>query len=272
MDDEIDLRDIIDTIWRNRILIAATFVISVFLAALVAFSLPSVYNVSSIIAVGNFEDSVYSSQASAISIMLSDEFLGEVFGQVRPDAKGSEFSTFRDRVRVEPVKNSDRLIEISVDTPDGSEGKRAVEEIIKLYANLSEESYKKQRSILSSQLAVSQEHLNAIDMQINLTQGALADIETSSDSSAVQSEIRFSRTLDRLSGMVTQRSAMIDRCLDLQKKLDLLSHLDIVQPAREPLSPIGPRSVLIVSIAGVFGLMLGIFAAFFREWQNNQAK
>lgn len=272
MDDEIELRDIIDMMWRRRILIAVIFVISVFMAALVAFSLPSVYNVSSIIAVGNFEDSIYSSQASAISIMLSDEFLGEVFGQIRPDAKGSDFSTFRDRVRVEPVKNSDRLIEISVDTPDGAEGKKAVENIIQLYANLSEESYNKQKSILSNQLSVAQEHLNAIDMQINLTQGVLGDIEESSESSAVQSEIRFSRTLDRLSGMVSQRSAMIDRCLDLQKKLDLLSHLDVVQPAREPLSPIGPRSVLIVSIAGVLGLMLGIFAAFFTEWQKNKAK
>ena len=32
--------------------------------------------------------------------------------------------------------------------------------------------------------------------------------------------MRFSRTLDRLNGMETQRSALIDRSLDLQKQLD----------------------------------------------------
>lgn len=40
----------------------------------------------------------------------------------------------------------------------------------------------------------------------------------------------------------------------------------ITSPAVEPLSPIGPRKMLNMAIAAVLGVMIGVFAAFFREY------
>jgi uncharacterized protein involved in exopolysaccharide biosynthesis len=265
MDDEIDLRDIFRVLWKRRLLIIGVFVAAVLVAGVISLSMLPVYTVSTIIAVGNFEDPVYTSQASARSIMLSDEFLQEVFGPLGPNATGSEFMAFKGSVKVEPVKGSDKLIEISVETPERQEGLKAVEKMVWLYANRSEDSYNKQKKILSDQLAVTQERLDVIDMEINQTREALQDMQDSSGPSEVQAEMRFSRTLDRLSGMETERSAQIDRSLDLQKQLELIKHLEVVSPAREPVSPIGPRKILIVGIAGMLGLMVGIFAAFLRE-------
>lgn len=264
MDDEIDLRDIFSTIWKSRILIIGISIIFVLMAGIISFATPSVYEVSSIFAMGNFDDPVYASPVSAKSIMLSDEFLLDVFVAIHPNATGSEFTAFKDRVKVEPVKDSDKLVKISVETTDNAEGQKAVEMMVWLYANRSAESYNEQKSILSRQLAVAQERLGAMDMQINLTNNALMNLEESSDSSSTQSEMRFSRTLDRLSEMETQRLALIERIQGLQKQLELLRHLDVVQPAREPVSPIGPRRVLNTAVAGMLGLMIGIFAAFLR--------
>ena len=98
------------------------------------------------------------------------------------------------------------------------------------------------------------------------------NIEDSSSSSAVQSEMRFSRTLDRLSDMETQRSELIERIQDLQKQFDLLKPLVVVQPAKEPVSPIGPQKASILATAGVLGLVLGIFAAFLREGLAGRAE
>jgi uncharacterized protein involved in exopolysaccharide biosynthesis len=271
MDDEIDLRDIFRVLWKRRLLVIGVFLVAALVAGAISFSMSPVYKVSSIIAVGNFEDPVYTTQASAKSIMLSDEFLQEVFEQVRPNAT-DEFRTFKESVKVEPVKDSDRLIEISIETPEKQEGKKAVENIIWLYANRSADSYNKHRKILTDQLAVTQERLKGIDMQINQTSGALQDIQDSSSSSEVQAEMRFSRTLDRLNGIENQRSALIDKSLDLQKQLELIRNLEVVQPAREPVSPIGPRKALIVAIAGMLGLMAGIFAAFLREGLGKTAE
>jgi capsular polysaccharide biosynthesis protein len=264
MDDEIDLRDIFSTLWKSRILIIGVSTLFILIAGMISYAMPSEYEVSSIVAMGNFDDPVYASPVSAKSIMLSDEFLLDVFERIRPNATGGEFTAFKDRVKVEPVKDSDKLVKISVETSDRAEGQKAVEMMVWLYANHSAESYNEQKSILSRQLAVAQERLDAMDMQINLTNNAFMNLEESSDSSSVQSEMRFSRTLDRLNDMETQRSDLIERIQGLQKQLVLLRHLDVVLPAREPVSPIGPRRVLNTAVAGMLGLMIGIFAAFLR--------
>lgn len=265
MEDEIDLRDIFRVLWKRRLLIIGVFVVAVLVAGAISFAMPPAYKISSIIEMGNFADPVYTSQAAAKSIMLSDEFLLEVFEQISLNATVGEFSAFKGSVIVEPVKGSDRLIEISIETPKRQEGLKAVEKIVWLYANRSEDRYNEQKKILLDQLAVAQERLDVTDMEINQTREALTGIQDSSGSSEVQGEMQFSRTLDRLNSMETQRITMIDHSQDLQKQLVLLRHLDVIQPAREPVSPIGPRKALIVAIAGMLGLMVGIFAAFLRE-------
>lgn len=270
MDDEIDLRDIIRVLWKNRRLIVGFFLIAVVAAGAISFAMPSVYRVSSIVAMGDFDDPVYTSQASVRQIMLSDEFLLEVFEQLRPNATGGEFNAFKENVKVFPV--SDRLLEISVETPKKQEGIKAVEKIVWLFANRSEDSYNKQKKILTDQLADTLERLDVIAMEINRTSEALQSLQDLSGSLAVQDETRFLRTLDLLNGKETQRTALLDRRQELQKQLVLIRPQIVVQPAREPVSPIGSRKILIVAIAGMLGLMGGIFTAFLREVLRGQAK
>jgi len=266
MEDEIDLRDIFGVIWKRRLLVLGTFIIAVLLAGVMSFAMPPVYKVSSIIAVGLYDDPAYTSQASMKNVMLSDEFLLEVFEAISPSGTSSDFRSFKDNIKIEPVKDSDRLIEVSIETNKRKEGLKAVETIIERYSMLSENSYNKQKKILVAQLADAEQRLEVINMEINQTREALQEIgETSSSSMAVQAEMRFSRTLDILNGKESQRSALMDRRMELDKQLLLIRNREIVQPAREPISPIWPRKALIVGIAGILGLMVGVMAAFLRE-------
>lgn len=49
------------------------------------------------------------------------------------------------------------------------------------------------------------------------------------------------------------------------------STINIVSPALVPIRPVGPRKMLNVAIAGVLGIMLGVFIAFFKEYWKNSA-
>jgi len=266
MEDEIDLRDIFGVLWKRRLLILGTFIIAVLLAGVISFAMPPVYKVSSIIAVGLYDDPAYTSQASMKNVMLSDEFLLEVFEVISPNGTSGDFRTFKDDVKVESVKDSDRLVEISIETKKRKEGLKAVETMIEHYSALSQNSYNKQKKILEDQLANTQQRIEVINLEINQTREALQEIEeTSGSSTAVQAEMRFSRTLDILNGKESQRSALMDRRMELDKQLLLIRNLEIVQPAKEPISPIWPRKALIVGIAGILGLMVGVMAAFLRE-------
>ncbi|VVB64084.1 Chain length determinant protein [uncultured archaeon] len=272
MDDEIDLLDIFPVLWKRRLQIISVFIVAVLAAGTISLTTPSVYRASSIIAVGSFDDPIYTSTASVKGIMLSDEFLQEVFEQIRTNTTGSNFAAFKNGVKAEPVKDSDKLIEISVETPKKQEGLKAVEKMAWLYAKISEESYNKEKKILTDQLAAAQERLYIIDMEINQTREALQHMQDYSGTSAIQAEMRFSRALDLMSSLETQRSAMIDRNLDLQKQLFLITPPRVVQPAREPSSPMGSRTIMIIAIGGMLGLIIGIFVAFLREGIEKQAK
>lgn len=265
MEDEIDLRDIFGVLWKRRLLILGTFIIAVLLAGVISFAMPPVYKVSSIIAVGFYDDPAYTSQASMKNVMLSDEFLLDVFEVISPNGNSSDFRTFKDSVEVEPVRDSDRLVEISIETKKRKEGLKAVETMIERYSSLSENSYSKQKKILEDQLANTEQRIEVIDMEINQTREALREVEETSGSSAVQAEMRFSRTLDILNDKESQRSALMDRRMETQKQLLLIRNLEIVQPAREPISPVGPRKAMIIAIASMVGLMAGVLAAFLRE-------
>ncbi len=51
------------------------------------------------------------------------------------------------------------------------------------------------------------------------------------------------------------------------------SSIIIISPAVEPTNPVAPNKALNVAIAGVLGIMLGMFIAFFREyWKNSEVK
>jgi capsular polysaccharide biosynthesis protein len=265
MDDEIDLRDIFRILWKRRLMIIGIFVVAVMIAGVISFAMPPVYSVSSIIAAGNYDDSAFTSQASMQSIISSDGFLLDVFEEISPDGTPSEFRTFKGGVKVEPVKDNDRLIKISVETKERNHGLMAVETMIRHYSFLSESSFNKHKKVLYDQLADTDQRISIINTEINQSRDALQNLSQSSDSFAAQSEMRFSRTLDIINGKVSQRTALMDRKIDLQRQLTLLIDLEIVQPPREPVSPIWPRKALIIAIAGVLGLMVGVFAAFLRE-------
>lgn len=265
MEDEIYLREIFRVLWKKRRLIIGILVAFVLVSGVISFAIPPVYRASTIITVGVFDDPVYASQVSMMNIMKSDEFTQDVFEQIRPNGAASDFLTFRDGIKVGPVEGSDKLIEISVEAENKQEGLKAIEIMIQHYANRCENSYNRQKKILTDQLADTLQRLDIIDRDINQTQEALQIIQDSTGSSAVQSEMQFSRTLDRLNGLRTQRSALTDHRLELQKQLLLIRNLEVVQPATEPISPIWPRKTLIVGIGGMLGLMIGIFVAFLRN-------
>lgn len=130
---------------------------------------------------------------------------------------------------------------------------------------LSDNGYYKQKNILEDQLKNTEQGLPLINMGINQTREALQCTEGTSSSSVTQAEMRFSRALDLLNGKETQRSALLNRRMELQKQLLLRRKLEIVLAARELVGPAWPSKVLIVAIADMLELMAAVFAAFLLE-------
>ncbi|MCX8207847.1 MAG: Wzz/FepE/Etk N-terminal domain-containing protein, partial [Methanothrix sp.] len=145
IDDEIDLRDIFLVLWKSRRLIAAIFLIAVVAAGAISIIMPSVYRASCIVVLGNFEDPIYTTQAGAVEIIKSDAFLANLSDNLNLSLSPGQLDALRESISVEPVKGSDRLLRISIETEDPAEGKRILEGMVLLFFNMSSKSYSEQR-------------------------------------------------------------------------------------------------------------------------------
>jgi|GEM_PF-3492083 len=271
MEDEIDLFDIFGVLWKSRLLIISIFMIAVLVGGVISFAMPSIYRTSSIVALGNFGDNIYTSQAAALTIMLSNEFMIDIFKDL--NMTSDKFRDFKKNIIIESVKGTDNLFTISVYSKSRLEGMEIIQGIIQLFANLSDESYNKQMNILSDQLAITRANLDILNGDVNESRELLKNIQNSaSGESPQQDELRFSRMIEYLQIEETRRQDLLDRYLDLQKQFTLARHLKVVQEPRVPLIPELSQKIIIVAIAAMFGLIIGIFAAFLRVGLRRRAE
>lgn len=267
MEDEIYLSDIFRVLWKNRYMIIGIFAIFVLVAGVVSFAVMSPsYRSSAIVALGNYGEPIYTSQDSAMAIMESDEYMLDVIDQLDFEVPPEEFRSLKEGIEIEPVKGSSSLLMISAVRKEKQEGKEIVDTMIRLFGERSENSYNRQQKILSDSLASTEMWLETTELDLGQTREVLMEIiEYGSGTPTMDIELRISRTLDYLQSGESRRSTLLDRELELEKQLTLLRHLEVVQETREPVAPIESKRALMVAIAGMLGLMVGVFAAFLRE-------
>jgi capsular polysaccharide biosynthesis protein len=232
-------------------------------AGAVSYALPPTYRASSIVALGNFDDTIYTSQDSARAIMLSDEYLLDVIDQLSFDVPQKKFWDFKDSIKISAVKGSNLLV-ISAESKKKQEAKEIVETMIGHFANISKESYDKHYNIISGNLANIQERLEPAEKDAQQTRNVLLNMGNTTAMTSTGDELEVLRSLDTLNSIESRRSNLLDREIDLKNKLVLFSNLEVIQGTKEPVSPRSER-ILILTIAGMLGLMVGVLAAFLRQ-------
>ncbi|SHE68146.1 G-rich domain on putative tyrosine kinase [Desulfofundulus australicus DSM 11792] len=265
MEEELDLRDLILILWKRRKLILGIFLLAVLAAAAVSFIIPPTYEVSTIIALGAFPDPTYTSQASAREILLSDELLLNVISALKLDVPREKFRSFKQTIKVEPV-NDTNFLKISIQTTNRSEGRAIVEKMVELFKERSSASYQQYRQLLAGQLDAVRTRLSSVEADIKKTREVLSAIESTTGISPVEKDLRRSRTLEYLQSEESQRIELLDRYLALQKEINGLKDVQVIRGAREPVYPVKPNKKLNVALAGMLGLMVGVFLAFILEY------
>ncbi|RKO66931.1 Wzz/FepE/Etk N-terminal domain-containing protein [Desulfofundulus salinus] len=265
LEEELDLRDLILILWKRRKLILGIFLAAVLAAAAVSFIIPPTYEVSTIIALGVFPDPTYTSQASAREILLSDELLLNVISALKLDVPREKFRGFKQTIKVEPV-NDTNFLKISIQTTNRSEGRAIVEKMVELFKERSSASYQQYRQLLAGQLDAVRTRLSSVEADIKKTREVLSAIESTTGISPVEKDLRRSRTLEYLQSEESQRIELLDRYLALQKEINGLKDVQVIRGAREPVYPVKPNKKLNVALAGMLGLMVGVFMAFCLEY------
>jgi len=267
-EEEIDLREYINVLLKRKGIIVLIFLIAVTTAVIVSyFALSPTYQSSIVFSVAKIDGLAVINITESLEIIKSDVVLDEVINRM-----GLEIGIGQLKFQIE-TKNlkGTNFIEVSVTVDSPENAKNLVENITKIFIEQNQSKYQDKVKHI-------EERLKIIEGQIAEFEKNIQEIEKTKKKIAASEELpereRQFQTSLLLSSSVTERSLYND--LSNQKnslKASLRSCEDfrIINYAQLPTAPIKPNKKLNILIAGVLGLFVGVFVAFFLEfWQKGK--
>ncbi|MGI9862082.1 Wzz/FepE/Etk N-terminal domain-containing protein [Moorella naiadis] len=256
-DDEIDLRELLLVLWRQRVLIAVVTLIAAVAAVLASLALPRVYRVEALIQMERL-DNKQSVQSEGKEILESRALLTAALNQLAVQADPLTF-----KATGQPVKDTDYL-QFSLEGRDPAQLTKVADKIVALFIDKRNQIYKERRATLEEDL-----HRITTDLQQSETdKGKFDDLIASLQKaplSAIEQKIYALQLAQMQDFQAQEKVGLMQQYLTLQDKLAAMQPAKIVDGFSEPMQ-VRPRLALNVAVALILGLMVGVFLAFGRNW------
>jgi capsular polysaccharide biosynthesis protein len=233
-EEEIDLMDYVKVIIKRKGLILTLFLAAVIVAGVFSFISPRVYQVNTVLEIGKIDSELLEQPAQLIEKIKGDVY--KSFIQEKLNVSEEKYP----QIKSENPKDTS-LIKIEIESERPELAKNILTEINNLILKEHQEQFEKRKS--------------KIEESIKEIQNKLALLEKEKSSSG--------------EGISQLQIAL----LNLKEKLDNMESTKIINPPTISPNPIRPKPVLNIVIAGILGIFIGIFLAFFQEWwEKNKLK
>ena len=267
-EEEIDLREYINVLLKRKGIIILIFLIAVITAALVSyFALSLVYQASTVFSVAKIDGQAVVNITESLEIMKSDIVLDEVIHQMGLGETAKQLSS---QITTKNLKGTN-FIEVSIAANSPEMAKNLVENIAEVFIEQNQDEYWEKVKIVEDRLKILEEQIAEFEKNIQEIEKAKKKIAASEELS--EGERQFQTSL-LLNSSVTERSLynnLTNQANNLKASLKSCEDFKIINYAQLPAAPIKPNKKLNIIIAGVLGLFIGIFVAFFLEfWQKGK--
>ena len=280
---EVNLKDYINVIKKEKLLILAVFLAAVISAGVFSFSQPDEYEATATLYIKNLplgED--FQQQYNSLDVTMS--FLSSEY-MLRQTASAAELH------KIEPFVNSANPTEAAVGWLKGSikiedsggsmitlQIKGTLEpgvlkSILDTHIDVFiRESNSRLAEDVQAELLTIKEKRELLESQKTETVKSLSEINLDNPSERAVMMERFIGLTSQLTSTENQLNN-----LDLyEKNLEIVISPDyewikILSPPYEPNVPVGPQRLLNIIIAGVLGLFVGVFVAFFRNYMEESS-
>ncbi|MHC2995216.1 MAG: hypothetical protein IBV53_06940 [Candidatus Atribacteria bacterium] len=278
IEEEIDLREYINVLIKRKGIIILIFLIAVITAAIVSyFVLTPIYqsSVSFQVNIKLIKQSYYYPTSSTTNpyisdiliILKSDLILKEAAEKI---SLNYDYNKIKEKVEVTNIKETN-IITLTVESENPKLAQDLANSIVDVFISKNQSTYDDKRKIAEEDLKIYEEQLDEVEKNIIEIEKTRVKIAQSKDISDAEKHFQTSLLLNSL---VTERNNynfLISKISSI--KFDLMNYwgYTVIDRALEPTSPTRPRKSLNILIAGVLGLFVGIFAAFFMEfWQKGK--
>jgi capsular polysaccharide biosynthesis protein len=276
-EEEIDLREYINVLMKRKGIIILIFLIAVITAAIVSyFVLTPIYqsSVSFQVNIRLIKQSYYPTSStnpyiSDILVLLTSDSI------LRKAAERASFSynftKMKEKVEATNIKDTS-IITLTVEDENPKFAQDLANSIVEVFIDKNQSIYDEKRKMAEENLKIYEEQLDEVEkniIEIEKTRVKIAHSKGISDA-----EKHFQTSL-LLNSLVTERNNynfLISKVSSIKEDLMNYQGFKIIDPAIEPITPIKPNKKLNILIAGVLGLFVGIFIAFFLEfWQKGKS-
>jgi capsular polysaccharide biosynthesis protein len=267
-EEEIDLREYINVLLKRKSIIILIFLIAVITAALVSyFAISPVYQSSAVFSVAQIDGRAVINITESLEIIKSNIVLDEVINWMGLEETAKQLSS---QITTESIKGTNFIkISVAADSPENA--KSLVENIIEVFIKQNQAEYQEQVKFIEDRLKIIEEQIAEFEKNIQEIEKTKRKIAVTEELS--EGERQFQTSL-LLSSSVTERSLynnLINQANGLKASLKSCEDFKIINYAQLPTAPIKPNKKLNILIAGVLGLFVGIFVAFFLEfWQKGK--
>lgn len=257
-DDEINLFEIWQVVWKRRYMIITITMISAVLALLVSLQLSKIYEGEAIVALprGGADNK------AIVSLDETRAITGTLLKEIK---RGNPFDSFDSNlirliadIKFDQIKESDSKVKVVVQVKD--EPRRAEEVLIKMVEYLRENAYVTKR----------------LDIEKAAIEANLTEIRK-----AVE---RATRTRDEAIRLISTRNPVgfnpveLDvkvndlgtKMIGLETSLSMLKGYEFVMTPHAYDKPIKPRVAVNTLIAGIVGLFAGVLLSFIMDTVNNK--
>jgi capsular polysaccharide biosynthesis protein len=277
-EEEIDLREYINVLLKRKGIIILIFLIAVFTAALVSyFVLSPIYqsSVSFQVSTELTKQKYYPTPStnpyiSDIIILLSnDSILKEAAGRIN---LSYDLNEMKRKIKSTNIKDTN-IITLTVEDENSKIAMDLADSIIGVFLEKNQSIYDEKRKIAEENLRIYVEQLDDIEKNITeIEKTKLKIIANSQDISDVEKHLQTSLLLNSLATERNSYNFLISKISSIKEDLMNYKGFKIIDSASEPTAPIKPNKKLNISIAGVLGLFVGVFVAFFLEfWQKGKS-
>lgn len=276
-EEEIDLREYINVLLKRKGIIILIFLIAVITAAIVSyFVLTPIYqsSVSFQVNIGLVKQFYYPTSSTnpyisdILIILTSDSILRESAEKINLEY---DYNKIKGKVEVINIKETN-IIALTVEDENPKLVRSLANSIVEVFIDKNQSIYDEKRKMAEENLKIYEEQLD--DVEKNIIEIEKTKIKIAYSKGISDAEKHFQTSL-LLNSLVTERNNynfLISKVSSIKEDLMNYQGFKIIDLAIEPIAPIKPNKKLNILIAGVLGLFVGIFVAFFLEfWEKGKS-
>jgi len=271
VEDEIDLRDYIKVILKRKKVILTIFFASVIATAIVSFLAPKVYEVTTVIQLGNIDKLLISKDELSAAI-LSQNSLSSIIKQLNLSDMFVE--RLKKYIRTEDIKDTN-LLKVTIEYPGLATAFKINDALINPLIAQWQDIYQQRLTLIKARLEELITQIGNVEKEVDMTRSLIVNLPKIPGISPAEESLRMIILVNSLPSYETYLTSLKDRRNNLQLLLlsDAAREFKIVEKPITPKHPIKPKKKLNIAISGVVSLMFGIFLAFFMEyWEKSNPK